>query len=421
MTPRDPLPELVAELGRRTGLRTHVERLDALRRTVERHLGDHGDGADLGDPMLLEALVDAGTIDESYFFRHGEQLAYLRDRVLPRLVRERANGHTLQLWSAGCADGEEPYTLAMILIEEGLDGRAEVLATDVSAGALARARAATYTPWSLRSSEVAARSHLFQASGSRRRLTRAVTDQVTFRQHNLLDPAYPSPPAGTGFDVILCRNVLVHLEPEAVAAVIPRLVAALAPGGWLFIAPADPAALGVVGAEELEPVVLPTGGLVYRRTNHPPADRSVTAQPLAARTPDAPARRRTDRRRPRARPVRAPVVTAATDAPRPIADGRGHCREARRLLTDGRPADALREAQAGAFLEPDLPAAHLTLALAAKAVGQHAVAGRAFRRATELLSELPPDEPVELCEGETAGRLVELARAHALLAREASS
>jgi chemotaxis protein methyltransferase CheR len=414
------LGELVEELGRRTGLRTHTGRVDALRRVFDEHVAAADEAsADRDEPALMDALVDAAAIDESYFFRHGEQLRYLRSAVLPRLLAERPDGHTLRIWSAGCADGEEPYTVAVILHEEGLADRAEVLATDVSAGALARARTATYTPWSLRSAEVAARSHLFEPAGRRQRLTSAVTDQVVFRQHNLLDPAYPRPDAAAGFDVILCRNVLVHLEPEAVATVIPRLAAALAPGGWLVTAPADPPALDVAGADLLEPVVLPAGGLVYRRADGPP--RPTPEQRAGPTT-----RRRSPTTVPRARPMseRAPAVRGRpapeTASPADV-DGRGRCLEARRLLGEGRPGEAFREAQAAAFLEPDLPAAHLTLALAASAADRRAVAGRAFRRAAELLDGLPADDPVELCDGETAGRLAELARAHALLAREAGS
>lgn len=409
MPVHDDVRSVLADLGQRTGLRVdggHRERLGRLLPS----LLSASDGADAGE--LTDALMDAISIDESYFFRHHDQLDHLRTTILPRLLAERDEDHRLQVWSAGCADGEEAYTLAIVLAEAGLDGRASVLGTDLTRAALRRAEAATYSRWALRSPEVARRSHLFTPVGSRFRLTETITGRVELRSHNLMDPAYPRPGTGSGWDVILCRNLLLHLTPAAATQVLSRLVAGLAPGGWLITAPADPPALSLLGTGQLEPVVLPAGGIVYRR-HDPIASPSARPTGPTDRRSEPRRTRRAVRREPRPRPPQlstpAPTADAQPD------DGRARCGRARSLLAEGRAPEAVAEAMAAAFLAPDLPAAHLTLGLAAAATGQPSVAARAFRRAAALLEPLAPEEPVDLCDGETAGPLTELARAHALL------
>jgi chemotaxis protein methyltransferase CheR len=413
---------LLAQLERRAGLRIDRGHEQRLARVLGQVAPEGGWRERFGsDAAFRSAVIDAVAIDESYFFRHHAQLEYLRDVVLPGLVAERPAGHRLQLWSAGCADGEEPYTLAVLLAEAGVADRADVLGTDVSPAAVERGRTARYSRWALRSRRAQDRSHLFDPDGGRFRLRAEVVASVDLRTHNLMDLPYPAPTAAPGFDVVLCRNVLLHLTPDALAVVVPRLVAALAAGGWLFTAPADPSPVAVPGTGPLDAVVLPTGGVVYRRPDTAPTARVPVATPFPVAAPPRPHPRR--RRR---RSVAARVATprpAASMPPPPAADedGPARCARARALLAAGRPAEALGHAMAAAFLSPDLAPAHLTLGLAAAATGRHAVAGRAFRRAAELFDAMAGDDVVELAEGETAGALADLARAHALLHLEGAT
>jgi chemotaxis protein methyltransferase CheR len=191
------------------------------------------------DPAAIAALVEHATVLETAFWRHPEQL-----EAVARLVAARPA--PARIWSAGCATGEEPYSVAIALLEAGRGGRGDrVLATDVSMRALDGARAATYGDRALRRlpREVATR---WLEPGKRRRVAPAPRALVAFERHNLVrDP----PPEGAPFDVVLCRNVLIYFAPETAAAVLYRLVAAVAPGGLLVLGPVE---LPLAGALDLE-------------------------------------------------------------------------------------------------------------------------------------------------------------------------
>ncbi len=215
------------------------------------------------EPALLDDLVSELTIGETYFFRESAQFEFLRREVLPAL-RQRGPGHPIRVWSAGCASGEEAYSLAILLEEEGLAGQAHVLATDISRSSLARARQAVYSSWSLRDNSGLtglARRYLRQ-HGKRFHLAETIRQRVVFQCHNLVLDACPSFAGGAwGMDLILCRNVLIYFAAEATALVARRLFEALAPTGWLITASSDPP------LQESAPfeVVIRNEGVFYRR------------------------------------------------------------------------------------------------------------------------------------------------------------
>jgi chemotaxis protein methyltransferase CheR len=176
-----------------------------------------------------EALAALLRVGETRFFRHRAQLHAVSRHVLPERAALAALGkRPLRVWSAGCASGEEAYTLAMLL--DGLDTAWSLLATDLSAEAIASARAARYP--SDRVGDVPddqRAKHLVQEEGSW--LVRpTLRQQVRFERHNLRDAAWPS-----GFDLILCRNVLIYFEPTARQQVLHKLADALLDGGYLFL------------------------------------------------------------------------------------------------------------------------------------------------------------------------------------------
>jgi chemotaxis protein methyltransferase CheR len=180
------------------------------------------------DRDAVEALVEHAVVLETYFFRHPEQIAALGQHVLRR-------PGPLSIWSAGCATGEEPYTLAIALLEAGRAGTGDrILATDVSERALAAARAGTYGAWSLRRLPPRLVERWFSGD-AQRRVVPAVRELVDFRRHNLLS----EPPPGGPFDVVLCRNVLIYFDPSVAAEVLVRLVPVLRPGGLLLLGPVE--------------------------------------------------------------------------------------------------------------------------------------------------------------------------------------
>jgi chemotaxis protein methyltransferase CheR len=198
-----------------------------------RALGEHPDAlvrrVRAREPEAVRALVEWSVVAETSFWRQPEGLAALVRRLAPA-------PRPLAIWSAGCASGEEAYSLAIALLEAGRTGRGDrIVATDVSGRALARATEGRYAPRALRrlAPEIAAR--WFEA-GESRRVKEEVRALVALEPQNLVaDP----PPAGAPFDAVVCRNVLIYFEPPTAAEVLYRLVGALRPGGLLVLGPVE--------------------------------------------------------------------------------------------------------------------------------------------------------------------------------------
>lgn len=179
----------------------------------------------------LKALTDALVVRETYFFREYDQLRVLCDDVIPAAI---AAGGRARVWSAACSTGEEPLTLAMMLARRGLLDKVEILASDVSEGGLAKARAGRYHGRSMRAVPPAEESHrwLREVDGVAV-VDPAITSKVRLFQQNLLDEEAIrrlSP-----LDVILCRNVLIYFGDATIASVIRSLAGALRPGGVLLV------------------------------------------------------------------------------------------------------------------------------------------------------------------------------------------
>jgi chemotaxis protein methyltransferase CheR len=349
------------------------------------------------EPDLLAALIAEASVGETYFFRAPDQFELLRTTVLPALVRA-AGGRPLRIWSAGCSTGEEPYSLAMLLEECGLLERSLLFATDVSPRAIQAARRGRYGPWSFRGDDLSFRERSFARNGNRWTID-ARFRQIDFRVHNLLD----GPPAGGGFDLIVCRNVLLYFESDALTRATATLVAALAPAGRLVTSPTDPP---LPNQPTLEHLLTPAGAIFQRRTPRAPP---VAAAPVRlARPPQAPP----ERSRP-AQPRHAPA---------PPADAESQLARALTLLDAGQPHHAAVAARRALFLDRTLAIAQLTLARALRLTGKRAAAQRALERSIALLDALAPAEPVRGGDGASTGRLRAVATAELnLLARRAVS
>jgi len=218
------------------------------------------------DPARLQEFRDYFTINVTEFFRDPERFRYLEQRVLPELLRARTG---LNVWSAACSTGAEPYSVAILLRELAPRGPHRILATDVDRTGLARARQGDcYGPSDVRnvSPERLARHFVRAADGATWAVRPEVRALVEFREHNLLDLA----PHGS-FDLILCRNVVIYFTEEAKRQLYARLAAALRPGGVLF-----------VGGTEIVPAggelgLQPSGPSFYRK------DRAEHALPRLVR------------------------------------------------------------------------------------------------------------------------------------------
>jgi chemotaxis protein methyltransferase CheR len=186
----------------------------------------------------LSELLNLLTTTETYFFRNGQQLKSFQEEVLPVFVqkkREVGISH-IHLWSAGCASGEEPYTLAMILLETLPDfdhWKISIVGTDINTQVLGRAREGVYTARSLRDTPRKYRTKYFTKESDCYRICDQVKQMVTFRPGNLLDKRDSS--VIQNIDCIFCRNVLIYFNVESCRTVVSMFYENLARNGYLFL------------------------------------------------------------------------------------------------------------------------------------------------------------------------------------------
>jgi chemotaxis protein methyltransferase CheR len=183
-------------------------------------------------------VVDALTTNETSWFRDGAPFEVFKSTVLPSLLAERPAGQPLRIWSAACSTGQEPYTLSMILGDTlaGTGRVAEILATDLSDEALARARAGRYSQLEMNRGLPAAQlvKH-FRREGADWVVGEQARSRVRFQKFNLITPVPPS----AGFDVVFLRNVLIYFDAETRRGILRRIRAAMRPDGWLFLGAAE--------------------------------------------------------------------------------------------------------------------------------------------------------------------------------------
>jgi chemotaxis protein methyltransferase CheR len=191
-------------------------------------------------PEEIRALAQELTVTETYFFRNIAQFQALAELVLPDRMRARRELRKLKLLSAGCASGEEPYSLAMLARERvtELGWETTVEALDINPAMLSKAARGRYSSWSLRETPPDTRDRWFKADGRDWLLDASIRGAVAFREANL-GQAQPERWVPESYDVVFCRNVLMYFTPERAEAVIGRITRALAAGGYLFLGHAE--------------------------------------------------------------------------------------------------------------------------------------------------------------------------------------
>ena len=215
------------------------------------------------DPGERAQMFDLLLTNETSFFREPAQLEYLSSALISRWTAEadaRRRRRSLRVWSAGCATGEEPFSVAMLLDERLADWSVEILATDLSTIALRQAREGM---WPIGKAgdvpNALLRRYMLRGIAERAgtmKIDEALRSTVRFERINLNDPSqWPRGP----FDLILCRNVLIYFAEDARRRAVDRLIARCAAGGYLFVGHAET----LQGYRGLEPV-RPT---IWRRSN----------------------------------------------------------------------------------------------------------------------------------------------------------
>jgi chemotaxis protein methyltransferase CheR len=203
------------------------------------------------DSALAREIVEAMTTNESSFFRDMKPFEQFRSIVLPSLLKARAASRTLRFWSAACAAGQEPYSLAMLLDEERIrlhGWHVALLATDISGEMVERAKAGNYSQFEVqRGLPLKYLVRHMEPEADRWQIKPALRAMVEFRVANLLDDL-----SLLGrFDMILCRNVLLYFDQPTKAALLERLSWQLRPDGFLALGGAE-TTLGVT--DRFEPV-----------------------------------------------------------------------------------------------------------------------------------------------------------------------
>jgi chemotaxis methyl-accepting protein methylase len=232
LPPDAALAALLAKIERR-GLLVTCYKQPCLRRRIAVRMRARGVHTYDAYALVLEAqpeeydlLVDALTINVTKFFRNPETYALLRDRVVPDIV---AGGRPIAVWSAGCATGEEAYSLAILFREAGA-ARARIDATDLDPTALAFLERAEYPPAALEEVPTDARRRWF-SDGPPFRVAPEITRMVRSVRHDLTRDAAPRPP----YQLVVCRNVVIYFDRPLQERLFQTFHDALEPGGWLLL------------------------------------------------------------------------------------------------------------------------------------------------------------------------------------------
>jgi chemotaxis protein methyltransferase CheR len=390
--------------------------------------------------MLDQAGAGPASVAETHFCRHAEQLHAFVAAALPACLEDhgwRAGVRLqspLRILSAGCASGEEAYTLALLIHDSFphlFTEDVQILGIDAQPALLQRARHRRYSEWSFRQTPPNFRKRHFRQDGGAFVIPLDQATNVRFEERDLLEEDllfYRH----DSFDIIFCRNVVMYFTPEVAAGVIERLGRALRPSGFLFLGAAE-TLRGISNAFELCQsndafYYRPRSDVAFRaaggETGRRRADRvdpgipsSVTDTPAAPLPmlldPDwlqtimrASARiealaDRTDRT----------MLARSVTAPPPLRDPRAVLGHALALAETGALAEAARLCRDASELDPEFAMPHLHLALLAKTKGDRDQARSEFAQALDLLAHEEPSRIVRFGGGFTRETLIRLCRA----------
>lgn len=188
---------------------------------------------------LLRDITEAMTTNESFFFRDTKPFEILENHVLPKLLEARASSKSLRIWCAAASTGQEPYTIAMVLKEMAAKfqgWRLEILATDLSASVLEKAKVGLYSQFEVqRGLPIQMLVKYFEQHGEMWQIDASLRGMVEYREHNLLDNL-----ASLGaFDIVFCRNVLIYFDRDTKSKVLADIRQMMPKDGALFLGGAE--------------------------------------------------------------------------------------------------------------------------------------------------------------------------------------
>ncbi len=189
-------------------------------------------------PDEFARLFNTVLINVTAFFRDTPSWEYLAEEIIPRMIASKSSDEPIRLWSAGCASGQEAYSLAMIFAEalgpEAFKARVKIYATDIDDDALTQARSASYTPREVQSVPPALLAKYFSREGERHVFDKDLRRSLIFGRHDLLQDAPIS-----RIDLLACRNTVMYFNAEVQTGIIARFHFAIRDGGFLFLGKAE--------------------------------------------------------------------------------------------------------------------------------------------------------------------------------------
>ncbi|MCW8130065.1 MAG: hypothetical protein KIS92_06930 [Planctomycetota bacterium] len=343
------------------------------------------DGLRRGNKAFQD-VVDSVVVPETWFFRDGEPF-----ELVKRFVSEwnpAAKGRTMRCLSVPCATGEEPYSIAMTLLDYGLPpARIAVDAVDICPLLLQRAKKGVYGAYSFRSADLSYRDRYFERRGEQYLLSKLVRERVNFEHGNLLNPLLMHD--GRQYDLIFCRNLLIYFDPPAWKAALKALHRLLSDAGLLVVGHAEMLDLA---SPDFESVRYPNG-FAYRKRRTPlPSSKSARAatprrtqraaeQPAALRAPARPTR--PARLSAPAKPAKKQEAAASPPVPGAAPD----LKEAGRLADQGRLDEAETICASALAANPGSAGAHYLMGLIKEAGGHPRQAEINYQRALYLDSK----------------------------------
>ncbi len=234
-------------------------------------------------PQRLDTFAEYLTVGETHFFRDERLFKALEERILPDLIADRRmNGRRLTIWSAGCATGEEPYSLAILLSRLMTDltwWDVKILGTDINRRFLEKAADGVYSDWSFRSVPEPIKAGYFTRTADATELHPEIARMVEFSRLNLIKSSYPFPgPQGRKADLILCRNVIMYFTEENQRAVLENLARGLTDDGWLIVSGTEASCVSMPPFKQYSI----NGSIVFRKTDE---KSSMTFLPFPDETP----------------------------------------------------------------------------------------------------------------------------------------
>jgi chemotaxis protein methyltransferase CheR len=399
-----------------------------------------GEGGRAERDVLMEQL----TIGETYFFRDEDQFAAIRDVIFPDILERKRFSRQLRIWCAGCANGAEPYSLAILLQRELADRIAGwqvgIDATDLNRSSLAQAAAGRFRAGALRSTSDEVKRECFSKDGLVWTIHPRYKEWISFRQMNLVESEFSTAfQAGADFDLVLCRNVMIYFSRPVNMRLIDQFHQSLGAGGWLVLGATE----ANMDIHKVFRSVNAAGTRLFQKLALPPWPGEVELAPPERQLAVLPG--------PPAEPMVAPSVregtfsepapaapltdpaTPGVEGLRQLAD-RGEWQKAaeygERLLEKGglnaevhfyqaliseklgiagEPERSLRRAL---YLDRNFALAHYHLGIALKRSGHAGAAARSFGNVLKVLAALPDIAMVTAGPGVTVAGLKELARMH---------